>query len=204
MEPKFTNKTVASPVQETLFWTAVDPFMVGIADAANSSGQASYGKWCQVLFRASTLGLVSAFAFGGSGAPTYGDLAAADLYSYGYNTLTAAERILYDRVSLPKALKQQIWENSKSADGNVYDPQTGRIMNFDEPWVAGHKYGFEFWKAQQSAALRGITREQFIWEQQNVNLYQAELQLSNSSHAGEAPADTYYGPNGPAVTIDWY
>jgi len=52
--------------------------VTGIADAMNSSGDDSYGKWSQVLFRASTLGIVSAFAFGGSGTPTYGEMLAAD------------------------------------------------------------------------------------------------------------------------------
>ena len=74
-------------------------------------------------------------------------------------------------------------------------------MKKDEPWVMGHKYGYEFWKAQVSAALRCITREQFIEEQKNPNLYRPELPRSNSSHSEEAPSDVYYGED-PAQTIE--
>jgi len=57
----------------------------------------------------------------------------------------------------------------------------------------GHKPGYEFWKHQESAQGRGISREQFINEYSNAAHYRPELPSSNQSHRLEAPDDLYYG-----------
>jgi hypothetical protein len=41
---------------------------------------------------------------------------------------------------------------------------------------------------------RGITREQFIEECNNPDMYRPELPETNSSHAYEAPDNVYDGP----------
>jgi predicted ribonuclease toxin of YeeF-YezG toxin-antitoxin module len=87
-----------------------------------------------------------------------------------------------------------VWDRAKAADGNVYDPLTGRQMDFDEPWDMGHKPGYEFRKHRESARRRGIDRKQFLEEYNNPDHYRPELPSSNQGHAGEDMSDTYLEP----------
>jgi hypothetical protein len=66
----------------------------------------------------------------------------------------------------------------------------------------GHKDGFEFRKMQVDAANRGISREQFIEEQNNPNLYQPELPGTSSRRAHEAPAHIQLPPGAAGTGHD--
>lgn len=99
----------------------------------------------------------------------------------------------YKRPSFRKKTKNDAWDSAKDAEGSVHDPKTGKTMKRNEPWDMGHKEGYEFWKHQESAQSRGISRQQFIDEYNNANHYRPELPSSNRSHSLEAPDDLYYG-----------
>jgi hypothetical protein len=93
-----------------------------------------------------------------------------------------------------------VWEaavkdSSKRGDGGIVrDPLTGKEIKFTDDWHMGHKPGYEFWKHQQSAAQRGITREQFLDEYHKPEHFRPELPKSNVGHAGEDKTATYLGP----------
>ncbi|WKB35366.1 GH-E family nuclease [Terrilactibacillus sp. S3-3] len=61
-----------------------------------------------------------------------------------------------------KGVRDKVWEKAKTADGEVKDHVTGKLMNKNEPWDMGHKPGYEFRKHQQSAQERGISRKEFL------------------------------------------
>ena len=66
-------------------------------------------------------------------------------------------------------------------------------MDKDKPWDMGHKPGYEFWKHQESAQQRGITREQFVDEHNNPDNYRPELSSTNRSRQLEDKTDAYFG-----------
>ncbi|MFD0360156.1 HNH/ENDO VII family nuclease [Nocardia sp. GCM10030253] len=92
-----------------------------------------------------------------------------------------------------KGVRQTVWDMNKDADGLVRDKLTGQVIDPTKPWHMGHKPGLEFWKHQRDAAVRGITREEFLNEHNDVNRYRPELPSSNLSHAGEDHSDNYLG-----------
>ena len=98
--------------------------------------------------------------------------------------LTESEQRLYGRVSHPQGFQQQVWEGSKAADGNVYDP-TGRILKYDEPWELGHTPANKFSDAQLRAAQEGWDRQTWIRYQNDPAIYRPELPSSNASHKWE-------------------
>jgi RHS repeat-associated protein len=93
-----------------------------------------------------------------------------------------------------KGVRDEVWERAKGPDGLVRDPLTGKVMSKDQPWDMGHKPGHEFWKHQQSARERGISREEFLNEYNNPENYRPEIPSSNRGHAGEDKSDTFLGP----------
>lgn len=100
----------------------------------------------------------------------------------------------YERPSgFRKGVREKAWENAKGSDGEVRDPQTERVMKFDEKWDMGHKPGYEFSKHQESAIKRGITREQFLDEYNDAGHFRPELPSSNRNHAGEVKTRDYFG-----------
>ncbi|WP_313592393.1 PAAR-like domain-containing protein [Agrobacterium cavarae] len=99
----------------------------------------------------------------------------------------------YRRPGFRKKTKEDAWNNAKGAEGKVFDPDTGVEIKPTDRWDMGHKPGYEFWKHQESAQGRGISREQFINEYNNASHYRPELPSSNQSHRLEAPDDLYYG-----------
>ncbi|TXD81157.1 hypothetical protein FUT89_19800, partial [Ralstonia pseudosolanacearum] len=100
----------------------------------------------------------------------------------------------YERPSgYRSGVRDEVWENAKQQDGNVYDPLTNKVMDKDEPWDMGHKPGYEFRKFKEKAAERNLTREEFLDEHNNPSHYRPELPSSNRSHAGEDMTDTYLG-----------
>lgn len=66
----------------------------------------------------------------------------------------------------------------------------------------GHKPGFELWKHQRSAAMRRISRSQFLDEFNTPSHYRPESQGANRSHLGQAPSEIYYG-SGQSSYFDW-
>jgi len=100
----------------------------------------------------------------------------------------------YDRPSgWPDGMRDEVWERARGPDGHVRDPVTNEIMDPNDPWVMGHEPGYEFWKHQQSAAERGIPREQFRQEYYD-SPYRPETPETSSSHVGEDKTDLYHGP----------
>lgn len=102
----------------------------------------------------------------------------------------------YERPSgFRDGVRDNTWNKAQneSIDGVVRDPVTGEPLNPNEPWDMGHDYGYEFRKHQQSAAERGISRDEYITEHNNFEHYRPEHPSSNRGHQGEAPDDIYYG-----------
>jgi hypothetical protein len=111
-----------------------------------------------------------------------------------FGNLTPEAQELYQRPSgYRKGVREQVWENAKAPDGNVYDPVSNDIIDPELPWDMGHKPGFEFRKHQQSAAERNITRQQFLDEHNIPEHFRPELPSSNRSHRGEDLTDDYFG-----------
>lgn len=109
-------------------------------------------------------------------------------------TLTEYGEWYYDRPSgYRSGVRDDTWKAAQDTNGDVFDPLTDQKMNPDEAWDMGHKPGYEFRKHQQSAADRGISREQFLDEHNNYKHYRPELPSSNRSHADEIMDDTYFG-----------
>ena len=100
----------------------------------------------------------------------------------------------YQRPKVNKKTKEKIWENAEksSPDGKVRDPLTGKVMDKDKPWDAGHLPGHEFRKHRAAAEQYGTDtypREDFVRDYNNPDHFQPELPSSNQSHAGEAADD---------------
>lgn len=90
-------------------------------------------------------------------------------------------------------MKDEVWENAKDVHGRVRDPVTGKYMSKEKAWDMGHKPGYEFYKHQESAKERGISRQEFLDEYYNPDHYRPELPGSNRSHKGENVTDDYFG-----------
>ena len=90
-------------------------------------------------------------------------------------------------------MRDEVWQNAKDEHGRVRDPVTGRYMSKDQAWDMGHKPGYEFYKHQESAKERGISRQEFLDEYYNSDHYRPELPSSNRSHKGENVTDDYFG-----------
>ena len=105
----------------------------------------------------------------------------------------AEKEISYDRpTSFRAGVRDEVWKNAQDAHNRVRDPGSGRYMSKDQPWDMGHKPGYEFVKHQESARMRGISREQFLDEHNNPDHYRPELPSSNRSHKCEEKTANYY------------
>jgi RHS repeat-associated protein len=100
--------------------------------------------------------------------------------------LTEAELKTYARVD-PNDSTRAVVAEKYTDEGKLYDGVTGKEIKPGTPWVMGHKPGFEFRKMQADAAARGISREQWVAEQNNPNIYQPEHHSTSSRSAHEAP-----------------
>jgi hypothetical protein len=107
----------------------------------------------------------------------------------------ALNKKTYDRPSFTKGEKAKVWVANKK-DGKVTSP-SGKEIPEGADWVLGHKPGYEFWKHVDSAAKRGITREQFLKECKQLDQYRPELPEDNASHFFEDKTSRYLGPPRP-------
>jgi hypothetical protein len=90
-------------------------------------------------------------------------------------------------------VRDEVWANAlKEGKGKVLSPSNTEIKPGD-PWVMGHKPKYESWKHQESAARRGISREQYIKEYNEANQYRPETKQDNDSHFYEDKTDAYLG-----------
>ncbi|WP_084546837.1 GH-E family nuclease [Glycomyces arizonensis] len=115
----------------------------------------------------------------------------------------------YVRPGFNKSTREKIWQNAVNAspDGKVRDPLTGKVMNKNEPWEAGHLPDWEFRKHKAAAEQYGTAiypRSQFVKDYNNADHAQPELKSSNASHQGEGKGDEWadflkkrYGPPPP-------
>jgi Domain of unknown function (DUF4150)/HNH/ENDO VII superfamily nuclease with conserved GHE residues len=100
----------------------------------------------------------------------------------------------YKRPDWRTKTKRDVWEKAlKDGDGKVIDPKTGKEIRPGDKWDMGHERGHEFWKQQENAQARGITREQFINEYNNPGHVRPELPSSNQGHSMELPSNIYLG-----------
>lgn len=105
----------------------------------------------------------------------------------------------YDRPSGWRAgMRDDTW-NDAAVDGVVVDPETGDVLDPNEPWVMGHAPGHEFRHHQRSAQERGITREQFLDEYYNHTQYRPESPGTSSRGTHELDWEDYVGPGSPFV-----
>lgn len=86
---------------------------------------------------------------------------------------------------------ENVWENAKQKDGNVYDPNTGELLEWDKDksragqWDMGHKPGQEYRKLHQDYMDGKISKEEFLAEYRNPDNYQPEAVSANRSHKYE-------------------
>src|SRR5206468_8868300 len=86
----------------------------------------------------------------------------------------------YPRVKPRASTRAKVWrDNIEASTGRVRDPVSGRFMGGNKAWDSGHRPGYELPKAQESAARRGITDQQWRNEQNDPDIYRPELPGSN-------------------------
>jgi hypothetical protein len=101
-----------------------------------------------------------------------------------------------DRPKLSQKTINEVWENAKDADGNVYDPNTGEKLTWDkfksrrEQWHMGHKSGLEYRTLLQQLREGKITEAEFKAEFNKSANYQPESPSANMSHKYEQKSQT--------------
>ena len=111
----------------------------------------------------------------------------------GKNTVDEKENDYSRPTHWRAGMRDEVWDGAKDDHGRVRDSVSGKYMCKDQPWDMGHKPGYEFYKHQQSARERGISRKEFLDEYYNSDHYRPELPSSNRSHKGENVTDDYFG-----------
>ncbi|MCF6347897.1 MAG: GH-E family nuclease [Flavobacteriaceae bacterium] len=95
------------------------------------------------------------------------------------------------RPSYGKNQVDEVFENAKQADGNIYDPNTGELIPWDKTkprngqWDMGHNRGKEYRKYHKDYMDGKITKEEFLEIHRNPSHYQPELPGPNRSHKYE-------------------
>jgi len=88
---------------------------------------------------------------------------------------------------------EDVWESAKDYYGDVYDPNTGELLEWDPDmsragqWDMGHKPGFEYRKLHQDYMDGKINYDEFMYEYRNPDNYWPESPSANRSHAFEDP-----------------
>ncbi len=99
-----------------------------------------------------------------------------------------------DPKNRPKYAEDQVedvWDNAKQPDGNVYDPNTGELLKWDKDisragqWDMGHKPGHEYRKSHKDYMDGKISKEEFLSGYKDPNNYQPESASANRSHKYE-------------------
>ncbi len=82
--------------------------------------------------------------------------------------------------------REAVW-NRASANGKktVRDPNTGKILKYDEPWDMGHRTGQEYDQLRDMYYRGEISEEEFLAEYRNPDNYYPEDPSSNRSHKYE-------------------
>lgn len=92
-----------------------------------------------------------------------------------------------------KGMRDTVWEDAKGPDTLVRDPTTGEVLDRNEPWIMGHRPGYEFRWHQRSAQNRDIGRPDFLDEHNNPDHYRPESPRTSSGHEHELGWDDYEG-----------
>lgn len=90
------------------------------------------------------------------------------------------------RPSYAPGQRDAVW-NKASSNGKktVRDPNTGKILKYDEPWDMGHRTGQEYDKLRDMYYRGEISEEEFLAEYRNPDNYYPEDPASNRSHKFE-------------------
>lgn len=91
-----------------------------------------------------------------------------------------------NRPSYALGQRDAVW-NKASSNGKktVRDPNTGKILKYDEPWDMGHRTGQEYDKLRDMYYRGEISEEEFLAEYRNPDNYYPEDPASNRSHKFE-------------------
>jgi len=90
-----------------------------------------------------------------------------------------------------KGQVDDVWESARQSDGNVYDPNTGQLLEWDKTksrngqWDMGHKPGLEYKKYKNDYLDGKITKKEFLDKHRNPAHYQPEAPGPNRSHKYE-------------------
>ncbi len=92
----------------------------------------------------------------------------------------------FTRVGFRVGVRESVWNNAmeSSSDGLVRSPG-GAIIRPNQSWDMGHRPPWSFKNSQTWARQRGLTREQFIDEQNDPLRYRPETQKDNRSRRYE-------------------
>ena len=94
-----------------------------------------------------------------------------------------------------KGQVEEVWENAKDVDGNVYDPNTGELLTWDKSknrngqWDMGHKQNNEYRKLHKDYMDEKLSKEEFLKEYRDPKNYQPESPGANRSRKFEAKND---------------
>ena len=90
-----------------------------------------------------------------------------------------------------KGQVDNVWENAKQPDGNVYDPNTGELLEWDKTksragqWDMGHVSGKEYRKLHKDYMDGKISKDEFLKEYRDPKNYQPESPSANRSRKYE-------------------
>lgn len=140
------------------------------------------------------------------GAGLVPELTAAELYSRPSSLRVGTERAIKDAtpktpdgkyyvnladdsilVPVNKAYDQSILSLPKTPDGKYFIDANGMRYPVDPVWHYGHRSGEELWRWQETAARAGWTRQRWLDEMNNPDLYWIEDAPGNEGHYRELP-----------------
>ncbi len=101
-----------------------------------------------------------------------------------------------NRPSYRAGVAEQVYNQSRSPDGKVYDPVPGGQEIQWQPgqprnWIMGHRPGYEYRHLHRAYMEGRITREQFLDYYNNPRYYRAETPATSAGHAHESDISLY-------------
>ncbi len=96
-----------------------------------------------------------------------------------------------NRPKYAKGQEDEVWDSAKQLDGKVYDPNTGKELEWDptqprtRQWNMGHKPGHKYSDLHQDYLDGVITQEEFLEQYRDSNNYWPEDWFENQSHKWE-------------------